>query len=203
MKPLFRTFIASVLIAATTTTQAALVAHGDYTTDTDTGLDWMDHQISVGMSFNAVLAELGPGGLFEGWQVATLDQAHDYLRNAGWIGPFDANNNQNVGFVTHLQTVTTDSFTDDPLGQLGMDRFLNDPASGLGILGLLDDPAGDFGDTSYSFDPIGDMGDSSVADPNTSTFLVRATVVPVPAAIWLFLSGLLALGVKARREGRA
>ena len=185
-----------LLLSSTTGAQAALIANGDFTTDTDTGLDWLDHSVTAGLSFNQVTAELGAGGLFEGWQVATLDQAQTYLTNAGWIGPFDPTNTLNVNFVSALEAMTTDSFLDDPLGGLGMDRFTFDPADDLGDLSLVDTQGS--GITSYSFTaPV----DPSVSDPGTSTFLVRATVVPVPAAVWLFVSGLVFLIGSARRRG--
>jgi len=201
MKQLYRTFLAVTLIIATATTQAALVANGDFTSDTDTGLDWLDHSVTAGLSFNQVTAELGAVGLFEGWQVATLDQAHTYLINAGWVGPFDSNNTSNVNFVSNFEILTTDSFTDDPLDGLGMNRYTFDPLGDLGDSSFVDDPASDIGGnriTTYSFTtPI----DPSIADPSTSTFLVRATVVPVPASFWLFASGLVGiLGLMKRRK---
>ena len=183
-----------LLMGGMTGAQAALIANGDFTTDTDTGLDWLDHSVTAGLSFNQVTAELGAGGLFEGWQVATLDQAQTYLTNAGWIGPFDPTNTLNVNFVSTLETMTTDSFVDDPLGQLGASRLTNDFASGLGDSSLVDTQGS--GITSYSFSaPV----DPSIADPGTSTFLVRATVVPLPAAIWMFLSGFVFLIGSAKR----
>ena len=184
----YRGILAVILLTLSGASHAAIIANGDFTTDTGTGLDWLDHSFTLGLSFNQVTAELGAGGLFDGWSVATQGQVHTYLINAGWIGPFDSNNNSNVGFVSAFEAMTTDS-------------FLNDPASGLGILGLLDDPIGGMGAdkfvddqgtgiTSYNF--ITTI-DPSVADQGTSTFLVRASAVPLPAAFWLFFSGLACL----------
>ena len=170
------------------TAQAALVALGDYTTDTDTGLDWLDHSFTLGLSFNQVTVELGASGLFEGWSVATQAQVHTYLSNAGWIGPFDQANNSNINFVSAFEAMTTDSFYNDPLADIGILGLTNDFASGLGNNHLVDNQGS--GITSYSFtSPV----DPSVADPGTSTFLVRTSAVPVPPALWLFLSGLTGL----------
>ena len=178
---------ALLLIASLGTAQAALVALGDYTTDTDTGLDWLDLDLTLGMSFNQVNAELGAGGLFEGWQVATLDQAHTFLTNAGWVGPFDSSNVSNVGFVTNFKALTT-SLTNDPAAEIGALSLLNDFAGDLGDLSLVDDQG--TGITSYSLtSPI----DPSIAQQDTGSFLVRTSAVPVPAAAWLFLSGLVGL----------
>jgi hypothetical protein len=184
-----------LLLSSTTGAQAALIANGDFTTDTDTRLDWMDHSFSVGLSLDQVNAELGAGGLFEGWSVATLDQVHTYLTNAGWIGSFDQTNTSNIGFVSTFEAMTTDSFEFDPLGQLGANRFVDDPAGQFGDLSLVDTQGS--GITNYNFStPV----DPSVADPGTSTFLLRATVVPVPAAIWLFGSGILSFFIIPLRK---
>jgi hypothetical protein len=189
MKKHYQGILATALlfIASLGTAQATLVALGDYTTDTDTGMDWLDLDLTLGMSFNQVNAELGAGGLFEGWQVATLDQAHTFLTNAGWIGPFDSSNVSNVGFVANFKALTT-SLTDDPAGDLGALSFTNDFADTLGSNRFVDDQG--TGITSYSFtSPI----DPSVANQNTSTFLVRTSAVPLPAAFWLFGTGLVFL----------
>lgn len=53
---------------------AALIANGDFTTDTATGMDWLDPSFTLGMSVEAALAvygvEDGPKGP-QIWQVAT------------------------------------------------------------------------------------------------------------------------------------
>ena len=181
-----------LLLSSTTGTQAALIANGDFTTDTDTGLDWLDHSVTAGLSFNQVTAELGAGGLFEGWQVATLDQAHTFLTNAGWIGPFDPGNVSNVGFVANFKALTT-SLLDDPAGDFGALSFTDDFADQLGSDRFVDDQG--TGITNYSFTtPI----DPSIAHQDTGTFLVHTSAIPVPAALWLFLSGLAGLSGIAR-----
>lgn len=194
MKKYCQAILATVLLitASFGSAQAALVALGDFTTDTDTGMDWLDLDQTLGMSFDQVNAELGTGGLFEGWQVATLDQAHTFLTNAGWIGPFDPSNISNVGFVANFKALTT-SLTDDPLDDLGALSLVDDFADTLGDLSLIDGQG--TGITSYSFTtPI----DPSISQQDTGTFLVRTSAVPVPAAVWLFLSGLAGLTSIAR-----
>ena len=181
-----------LLFGFMSTAQSALIALGDYTTDTDTGLDWLDLDLSLGLSLNQVNAELGAGGLFEGYQVATLDQAQMFLSNAGWIGAFEPSNNLNTNFVASFKSQTT-SLTNDPVG--GMGGFTDDPTFDLGILGLVNDPIDDH--SSYSFTgPIS----PDFSDQNIGTFLLRATVVPVPTAFWLFVSGFLLLISSATRN---
>ena len=193
----YQAILVAVLLMSASfgTTHAALVALGDYTTDTDTGLDWLDHSLTAAMSIDQVNAQLGVGGLFEGWQAATLDQVHAYLTNAGWIGSFDSSNISNVGFTSTFAAMTTDSFYDDFAETLGGLGFVNDPVGDWGNTHLIDDQ--NTGVTTYSYTaPI----DTSVANQNSSTFLVRVSAVPVPAAVWLFVSGLVCLIGSARRR---
>jgi len=200
MKKHYQGILATALlfIASLGTAQAALVALGDYTTDTDTGLDWLDLDLTLGMSFNQVNAELGAGGLFDGWSVATLDQAHTFLTNAGWIGPFDSSNVLNVGFVANFKALTT-SLLNDPVSGLGALSYTDDFADTLGTFSLVDNQGS--GITSYNFTaPV----DPFVADPGTGTFLVRTSAVPLPAAAWLFLTGLAGLtGIGRFRRSRS
>lgn len=58
-------------IALTGAAQASIVDHGDYLTDTVSGLDWLDVTQSVNFSYNQVSAQLGSGGAFDGWRFAT------------------------------------------------------------------------------------------------------------------------------------
>jgi hypothetical protein len=196
MKKHYQGILATALlfIASLGTAQAALVALGDYTTDTDTGLDWLDLDLSLGMSLNQVLTQTGTGGTFDGWQVATLGQIHLFMTNAGWIGPYDPSNVSNVGYVANFKVLTT-SFLDDPIDDIN--GFTFDPLSGLGNNHFTDNQT--TGITSYSFiTPI----DPAVGQQGTGTFLVRASVVPLPAAFWLFGAGLAFLLGCAKRECR-
>ena len=68
MKHLYRNLLAAFLVACTGTAQASLVALGDFTTDTNTSLDWLDLDLTMGLSLNQVVAQTSSGGTFDGWQ---------------------------------------------------------------------------------------------------------------------------------------
>ena len=57
------------------------------TVDTTAGLEWLDLTLSTGLSFDEVAAELGPGGLFEGFRHATAAEIATFWGNAGITVP--------------------------------------------------------------------------------------------------------------------
>ena len=82
-------FAAGVSFLAVSPAQAALIDNGSYTSDTVTGLDWLDltSPMSLGKSFNTVT------GLFAttlaGWHYASGAQVSKLFDDAGGIGPYD------------------------------------------------------------------------------------------------------------------
>lgn len=54
---------------------------GFATLDTNSGLEWLDLTLTDGWSINQVKAEIGAGGQFEGWRLATAYEVHDLMRN--------------------------------------------------------------------------------------------------------------------------
>lgn len=70
---LIRWVVASLFVLVVGSTQAALIDNGTYTTDTASGLDWLDVTTSVNMSYNYVSSQFVAGGVFEGWRYATAD----------------------------------------------------------------------------------------------------------------------------------
>jgi len=50
--------------------------------DETTNLEWMDFGINNAMSYNQVASELGTGGLYEGWNLATASQVYSMWGNA-------------------------------------------------------------------------------------------------------------------------
>lgn len=63
------------------TSNATFIDYGNYLTDTNTGLDWMDITPTIGMYFNEVGVETRRGGRFEGWRTVT---ANPYDRSGVW-----------------------------------------------------------------------------------------------------------------------
>ena len=55
--------VAMGLLISASLTQAALIDNGGFTTDTATGLDWLDMYHTQGNTYNQTLAEISTGEL--------------------------------------------------------------------------------------------------------------------------------------------
>jgi len=64
---------------------AELVDNGSYTSDTASGLDWLDLTETRGLSYNTVLAQMNSGGRFDGWTYATREQVNGLLSHAVFV----------------------------------------------------------------------------------------------------------------------
>ncbi|PKF61911.1 hypothetical protein CW745_07930 [Psychromonas sp. psych-6C06] len=62
--------------------------------DTSTGLEWMDFGINNGQSYNYVASQLGQGGQYQGWALASKEQVYTMWANAFLgLGASDENAN--------------------------------------------------------------------------------------------------------------
>ena len=57
------------------------------TIDTQTGLGWLNLGFTAGLSYNQVLADMQPGGMFSGYTFATSQQVADLYADAGIGAP--------------------------------------------------------------------------------------------------------------------
>jgi hypothetical protein len=61
---------------------------GTLTLDPATGLEWLDVTLSTQYSYDELLPELAPGGVFEGYRLATVDEVLTFWSDAGInVGP--------------------------------------------------------------------------------------------------------------------
>jgi hypothetical protein len=200
---------AATALILSTSANAAIIDNGTYTTDTSTGLDWLDLTATAGMSYNQVSAELGAGGIFEGWTYATRAQV------SGFWDSFGGDSNYYNGWSTQNNGLF------DAMAPLVGDLYCASTgcATGDGFSYWL---TADFNSASTVF--MSRSWDSATANPsatgddfslsnyilgldqsgeNAGSALVRVSAVPVPAAAWLFGSGLLGLIGVARRKKSA
>ena len=66
-----RSVFACVTLILGATAQAALIDNGSFTTDDVSGLDWLDITETVNISFNDLVIQLGSGGAYEDWNLAS------------------------------------------------------------------------------------------------------------------------------------
>ena len=206
------------------TANSAIVDLGNITRDTGTGLDWLDVTETSGLSVNEVLAELGTGGLYEGWRYATATEVDQLITNFGFI-PFTPCSQGYTNCVTNQPG-------DDPIIET-MIRTLGDTyaqafpdldySNGAGeTYGYAVNDLDNFADylififEDYEFVDncqfgqvagcpfFSDRPDNIFAggssNTRTGSFLVQASPVPIPAAFWMLASGLIGLTINFKKQ---
>lgn len=193
---------------------AAVIDRGFSLEDTATQLEWYDLSGTRGMSYNAIKAQLGAGGLFEGYRFATQQEVVDLMAHYGIIP----------------QTTLTAAIVDIPaLGYepafafqlaMGLTRYIE--GEGLSYYGYttgytyFDGQPGGLLDTlslqvyrSWTTDTQNaavrlsndwlPTADATLSD--TGSWLVRpVSTVPEPRTYALILGGLAAIGFAVRRR---
>lgn len=179
------------------------------TYDTETGLDWLDVTLTVNQSFD----EVRTGTWYQrGFRHATMEELQALFQHAGTP---DDGFDTSVTYPTETlelaqllgptligdSRVTVSGFTgtdffgnqitleNNPIGSVFSVRF-----GKLDYLDLIN--SGELGEAHFT----GGSLNSSQSDINAGSYLVRTSVVPVPAAAWLFGSGLIGLAGIARRK---
>jgi hypothetical protein len=210
-------------LTAIGTVQGAIIDHGNFLTDTTTGLDWLDVTKTVNMSYNDVMAQLGFGGTYEGWRYAT---GSDFNRLVGgYTGiAIDAPNvrinqepNKIDGLVVllgstldtyfvHLYGQTYDAMNGYPEGAYHDNTigFTSDAYDGNGIYTaiLVDSEEKNSDGSEYTDFSMANYTyvDRTVRNYQIGSFLVRGNSVPEPSTILLILAA--SLGLVAARVGR-
>lgn len=210
-------FVASLMaISFVPASQGAIIDQGSYTTDTTSGLEWLDVTATAGMTMDDVSAQLGSGGQFHGWRYASGNELNQFFANAGGNPSLQGDYLAHEGIVDLMISLLGDTFC-EPRLKVGVSCFT---FSGLKFtFGLLSDldPQGN------NFVGIFQDHDRCPAAPNTcngaifnthsfsvasnaaldgvGSYLVRS-VVPVsePFALSLVFIGLMGLAM-TRRKG--
>ncbi len=174
---------------------------GDDTTTIDTvsGLEWLDLTHTAGLSYDVVSARLVDSGddLF-GWRYATLDEVATFWTNAGggggsYAGDADAWVEGIFGYWATSVAGGEDAYFLTAEGG----------APGSHVYGLLADYSNQSPTPPSEF--LAYLNSGEIEDSNSrfdiGSALVKVTVVPVPAAIWLFGTALIGfVGISRRRK---
>jgi hypothetical protein len=203
--------IAIICTLLSTNINAALIDNGDYTTDDVSGLDWLDLSISNTQPYDQATA-LNPG-----WRFATSNEVVDMF-NVAFEG-FYPTNSYGTSVVTQFQpdAAYADQYIDVVAFEslFGITSYNSEARMALGwymdstgsmqILGTGRATYGNEDETViYGPEYTGGYpyGYTPASDSFVGSFLVRTTTVPVPAAGWLFVAGILSFLGFVRRSHR-
>lgn len=172
---------------------------GLITQDTTNGLEWLDLTVTANRIYNDVYAELAPGGEFDGWRYATTDEL------LGFIDEFDGPGSQVsqiVGYWGELHCANSPGLCTPGEGGASFMYQYNEQVNINMQLGSISNISLIYFGADYINVPGNTLGSgSSIASPTKGSALVRGiNPVPVPAAAWLFGSGLIGLVGMARRK---
>ena len=202
----FKSFIGAMCICLAIISfnaNAALVDNGTYTTDDVSGLDWLDLEFTSSSYSDALTGNAG-------WRYATNAEVEN-LFSIAFDGYYDTNTTNHTS--SNYQSYYNDQITDilifqDLFGLSGASPSVlkHEYSYGMyvdedGILRIM----GARITEDESLHLVVSTEYTEIYDPNTvdiyNTFLVRdVSVVPIPASLWLFGSGLISLISIARRK---
>lgn len=181
---------------------------GDYTLDSNSGLEWLDTSFTIGKSYNEVLGMTSSGNSLEGWRFATYDEFTSMFTSRGYsfIGaskltantPLQSND---AFFLTliNLLGATDNSFANkDVLGLIAEDYKNRQEDSQY--YGFIRSGYNSTNITSYA--KFSRYEDNSAA-PTIASFLVRSvSPVPAPNSWLMMITGLMIVGasIKPRRQ---
>lgn len=202
-----------LLFVVSLNTSAKLIDNNTFTTDTESGLDWLDVTSSVNLSFEYVSSQLSTGGEFEGWSYATNDQfktlASNYFATTLITegSKYFTTDDSLVDDLVLLFGNTIDTWTQEDYGQtyaeltglspdvvmtytIGfLDNSYKSETDRRWYAGLFDVNEGQSGN-DYFDTYIGDI-DNNITNYSIGSFLVRSTTnaVPEPSTIHLIFIG--------------
>jgi hypothetical protein len=205
---------------------ADITHQSNYTTDTATGLDWLDLTATAGLSVNQVLSS----SQYNGWHYATSEQLNTLVVDFGGISQqqtsyvatlalsetyrfmiqtlgntsdFWAHANGYTSYIDYLNTFIPDYPTMFTEGFLDVNRLANNFSYAV----INDSRDLRLGSPSPYMDSVGIGFDHSL-DLNfklnsSGSFMVRASPVPLLPATSFFITGLLSLGAIRRKKNTA
>lgn len=171
---------------------------GEFSRDLATGLDWLDFDggglpSTIGRSFNEIYPELGPGGDYDGWRLASRKEVNEFIFHVSGVAHNgNAKSSEYIGVtdkIANLTGYTRESlFTRHILGRTS-DTFPSFPNIHYAphMFDFLPEFSQGYGFWQWE---IGGFEDS-VATAESGSWLVRNSTIPIPASTYLFGSALL------------
>ncbi len=178
-----------------------------FTANNGTQTEWLHLSESTNYSYNDIITELGNGGVFEGYTLAAradVGLVTEQLFGWNWSSLANGYNTAYQGYTDQAATVW--GYSDQAAYHNQVTGLTSDFSSGYPVQLAANDPTSSI-DPNYDKDLIYSL---SIIDPTSSghyfgSFLYKDVApVPIPAAAWLFGSGLLGLiGFSKRKKATA
>ena len=101
--------------------------------DEDTGIEWLKLSETAGMSINDVQAELGAGGLYEGWRLASAFEVESITEDITGYSASASLRNVSYAETTHMHEDFVDLFdwTNTVITGSGWNRNVHETSYGL------------------------------------------------------------------------
>lgn len=197
----------------TSVSHASLIDRGIHTLDTETGLEWLDLSATYTRSYNSVVDNLRPGGLYDGYRYANRSEVTNFFLDAGLTFGADYNNPDRRNFdryvvFQNLVGITFEYTPANNFGLVGADTaaiFSGDlpHTFGYSLVEAIDysraftqDGARGYS-TATIIDPVNYPG-NGFATSWGSWLVKNSAQVPEPTTFFLFLAGAIALMVRRK-----
>lgn len=207
---------AAITLVLSTSLNAATISYNGYSLDTDTnivtggGLDWIQWDETAGLSINDALASNS------GWRLATTAEVESLFGSFNYFGAttvpgsFDnfalvPNTNDVLNFIQLFgdSYLTPSALSGDLFSEQATTAIFASDLPGVYNAAIIeynaDGRLAAVGDNTLVTLEYAISGADS-AGGYRGVALVQTSVVPVPAAVWLFGSGLIGLAGIARRK---
>lgn len=112
-------FFGFLLMSFASVSHGSIIDHGTYTTDTASGLEWLDVTATEGMTVGYVSGQLGFGGQFQSWRYATGNELNQLFQNAGGNPALQGDYIAHEGIVDLMISLLGDTFC-EPRLKLGV-----------------------------------------------------------------------------------
>lgn len=221
MKTILSKFVltaSAVLMTCAANSNVVFEDHGQFSTDSKTGLDWLDVTATAGLSYAQVLAGAG-GWLSQGWRYANGNEIRSLFSQYVGTGPENmySDNYSTAQRIIRQMGVSNSCGNSEGVNifvatcgnQISIDAFFNDGTDNrtVGLGELLARQPGTFSQTGSRWVVYDDFWTFGPGVPSWSvgygSFMVRTTVsspVPEPETYALMLTGLGLIGATARRR---
>jgi hypothetical protein len=209
---MFTRFIMASAVSVTLAFSSAAFAastnfidNNTYTTDTISGLDWLDVTATQGKSYDDVSGQFGVGGNFKGYRYATGTDFNALITNYTGVAIGTTDYNRQFFFNEELKTLTAllgctsrstcyaqinGRIADQPPGPLTTEGY---------VATIILFAGGDYVQTTAHRTTLERDYDGSTS----GSFLVRDTLIttPIPAAAFMFAPALLGfIGLRRRAK---